>query len=566
MQIHTRILVVAIGLLVAAGVSSAADSTTSTTRVYNFTIRSTNVRRLCNSKSLVAVNGRYPGPVIFANQGDRLLINVTNNGPYNITMHWHGIRQLFSCWADGPAYVTQCPIQPGGSYLYNYTIVRQSGTLFYHAHETWLRATVHGAMVVFPTSGEPYPFVFPKEEHIIILGEWWNANVEDVETQALLTGGGPALSDAYTINGLPGPLYNCSANDVYKLRVQPNKVYLLRIINAALNIELFFSVANHNITVVETDGDYTKPYSTTSIMITPGQTTNVLLTTDQPVGRYYMGASPYMSAMNVPFRMTPTLAILEYAGSNASSTPVMPNFPQSNDTAFVTTFSTSLRSLANAQHPEPVPQTITSNFFLTVGLGAKPCDANFGCQGPNGSKFTASVSNISFVLPSVSVLQAYFFNISNVFSPDFPAQPLNVFDYTGNPPSNITPLRGTRAAVIPFNASVQMVLQDTSILGVENHPIHLHGFSFYIVGQGFGNFNNSAAAAFNLVDPPRRNTVAVPVGGWAAIRFWADNPGVWYMHCHLEIHTSWGLATTFIVQNGPGNQTLPPPPPDLPQC
>ena len=53
-------------------------------------------------------------------------------------------------------------------------------------------------------------------DHIYVIlgctGEWWNADTEAVINQALQTGGGPNVSDAYTINGLPGPLYNCSAN------------------------------------------------------------------------------------------------------------------------------------------------------------------------------------------------------------------------------------------------------------------------------------------------------------------------------------------------------------------
>ena len=43
------------------------------------------------------------------------------------------------------------------------------------------------------------------------VGEWWQADPEVVVKQALQTGGGPNVSDAHTINGLPGPLYNCSA-------------------------------------------------------------------------------------------------------------------------------------------------------------------------------------------------------------------------------------------------------------------------------------------------------------------------------------------------------------------
>jgi laccase len=85
---------------------------------------------------------------------------------------------------------------------------------------------------------------------------------------------------------------------------------------------------------------------------------------------------------------------------------------------------------------------------------------------------------------------------------------------------------GTKAIVLPFNTSVEVVLQGTSILGAESHPLHLHGFNFYVVGQGFGNFNpNKDPANFNVVDPAERNTVGVPSGGWVAIRFLADNPG-----------------------------------------
>lgn len=49
-------------------------------------------------------------------------------------------------------------------------------------------------------------------------GEWWNADTEAVVSQALQTGAGPNVSDAYTINGLPGPTYNCSAKGIIKRR------------------------------------------------------------------------------------------------------------------------------------------------------------------------------------------------------------------------------------------------------------------------------------------------------------------------------------------------------------
>lgn len=67
--------------------------------------------------------------------------------------------------------------------------------------------------------------------------------------------------------------------DTFKLKVKPGKTYLLRIINAALNDELFFSIANHTLKVVEADAVYVKPFETETLLIAPRQTTNVLLKT-----------------------------------------------------------------------------------------------------------------------------------------------------------------------------------------------------------------------------------------------------------------------------------------------
>ncbi|XP_020206175.1 laccase-17 [Cajanus cajan] len=546
------------------------------TRHYQFDIKYQNISRLCHTKSMVTVNGQFPGPRIVAREGDRLLIKVVNHVQNNISIHWHGIRQIQSGWADGPAYVTQCPIQTGQSYVYNYTIVGQRGTLFWHAHISWLRSTLYGPIVILPKRGVPYPFTKPYKEVPIIFGEWWNADPEAVIAQALQTGGGPNVSDAYTINGLPGPLYNCSANDTFKLKVKPGKTYLLRLINAALNDELFFSIANHTLTIVDVDAIYVKPFDTDTILIAPGQTSNVLLKTksDYPNATFLMSARPYATGQGT-FDNSTVAGILEYEVPPHSLHSIeklslfKPILPALNDTSFATNFSNKLRSLASSQFPTNVPQKVDRHFFFTVGLGTSPCQQNQTCQGPNGTKFAASVNNVSFTLPTTALLQSHFFGQSNgVYSPYFPISPLIPFNYTGTPPNNTNVSNGTKVVVVPFNTSVELVMQDTNILGAESHPLHLHGFNFFVVGQGFGNFDpNKDPSNFNLVDPVERNTVGVPSGGWVAIRFLADNPGVWFMHCHLEVHTSWGLKMAWIVLDGKlPHQKLLPPPADLPKC
>lgn len=364
--------------------------------------------------------------------------------------------------------------------------------------------------------------------------------------------------------------------DVFKLKVKPGKTYLLRLINAALNDELFFSIANHTLTVVEVDAIYTKPFKTNIILITPGQTTNVLLTTNNyhPNPSFLMAARPYATGP-ATFDNTTTAAILEYAHDpslkHTRTKPklIKPKLPFFNDTSFAAKFTNKLRSLANSKFPANVPKKIDRHFFFTVGLGLLPCPNNQTCQGPNNTMIAAAVNNVSFIQPKIALLQAHFFSQSNgVFTTDFPTKPPFSFNYTGTPPNNLMLNKGTKVVTLPFNTSVELVMQDTSIIGAESHPLHLHGFNFFVVGQGFGNFDSKKdPTKFNLVDPIERNTVGVPSGGWVAIRFRADNPGVWFMHCHLEVHTSWGLKMAWIVSDGnEKNQKLLPPPSDLPKC
>ncbi|WCJ34813.1 laccase 3 [Euphorbia peplus] len=545
------------------------------THYHEFVIEATPVKRLCRTHSTITVNGQFPGPTLEVRDGDTLVIKAINNARYNITLHWHGIQQLRNPWADGPVMVTQCPIIPGRSYTYRFTIQNQEGTLWWHAHSKWLRATVYGALIIYPKLGSPYPFPMPKKEIPILLGEWWDRNPMDVLKLATFTGAAPNVSDAYTINGQPGDLYRCSSKETVIFPVASGETILLRVINSALNQELFFTVANHQLTVVAVDAAYTKPFTTSVIMIAPGQTTNVLLTADQTPGRYYMAARAYATAQNAAFDNTTTTAILQYksAPCNAqkgkkTTTPIFPQLPAYNDTSTSTAFTAQLRS----PHRVNVPTQIDENLFFAVGLGLINCTNPNSprCQGPNGTRFAASINNASFVLPTRnSLMQAYYQGQPGVFTTDFPPVPPVPFNYSGNVPRGLwQPVKSTKLYKLKYGSRVQVVFQDTSIITTEDHPMHLHGYNFAVIGMGFGNYNPATdPAKFNLIDPPIRNTIGTPPGGWVAIRFVANNPGIWLLHCHLDDHLNWGLAMCFLVENGVGKlQSVQPPPLDLPQC
>ncbi|KAK2994981.1 hypothetical protein RJ640_015411 [Escallonia rubra] len=563
-----------LGLLVLAGI---LPSSSATTRRFQFNVEWKNVTRLCHTKQLLTVNGKYPGPTINVNEGDNVEIKVRNSVARNTTIHWHGVRQLRTGWADGPAYVTQCPIQGGHTYTYKFTVVGQRGTLWWHAHFSWQRVSVHGAFIINPQM--PFPFSTPVQAEIpILLGEWWNEDTEMTEMEMMLYGDGPNASDAYTINGLPGSIYPCSNKDTFVQAVERGKTYLLRIINAALNQELFFTVANHTLTVVEVDAVYTKPFRTTAIMITPGQTTNVLLTANQfpdSTGMFVMAARPYLTSV-FPFDNSTTIGFLKYKGTFTKQiispyTSLPRTLPRMEDTTFASTFFKKLRSLASAEYPCNVPKRIDKRVIVTISLNLQDCPPNETCKGYQGKRFFASMNNQSFVRPTMSILECHYRNLStNATTSDFPDKPPHAFDYTGVDPvtQNMNTEFGTKLLAVPYGTKLEIVLQDTGFLNVENHPIHVHGHNFFIVAKGFGNFNAAKdPARYNLVDPQERNTVAVPVGGWAAIRLNADNPGVWFIHCHLEEHTTWGLAMGLIVKSGQGpSQCLLPPPNDFPSC
>lgn len=308
----------------------------------------------------------------------------------------------------------------------------------------------------------------------------------------------------------------------YKLPVQPGHTYLLRIINAALNDELFFKVANHKLTVVEVDAVYTKPFETTTILIAPGQTTNVLLTADRSTGKYLVAASPFMDSPTVAVDNKTATATLHYRGSLASTNTILTVPPPQNATRLATSFTKSLRSLNSDTYPAKVPLKIDHSLMFTVSLGLQACPS---CA--NGNRVVADLNNVTFVMPKISLLQAHVFNISGVFTDDFPGNPLMPYNYTGaQQPTNMQTMKGTRLYRLAYNSTVQLVLQDTGMIAPENHPVHLHGFNFFEVGRGLGNFNSKTdPKIFNLIDPIERNTVGVPSGGWTAIRFRADNPG-----------------------------------------
>lgn len=52
----------------------------------------------------------------------------------NTSIHWHDLDQKNTAWMDGVVGVSQCAIPPGGSFTYEFQVVDQGGTYWYHSH------------------------------------------------------------------------------------------------------------------------------------------------------------------------------------------------------------------------------------------------------------------------------------------------------------------------------------------------------------------------------------------------------------------------------------------------
>lgn len=212
--------------------------------------------------------------------------------------------------------------------------------------------------------------------------------------------------------------------------------------------------------------------------------------------------------------------------TNFPSNQIPVNLPDMKDTAFATAFSNKLHSLDSPLYPCNVPKTVKKRVFITISLNLQNCQSGKTCKGLNGKSFFASMNNQSFIRPDSSILESHYRKIAtNSYSTDFPQRPIRVFDYTGVNPltKNMNTEFGTKLLAVRYGTDLEIVFQGTNFLNAENHPIHVHGHNFFVVGRGFGNFNAARdPAKYNLIDPPERNTVAVPTGGWAAIRIRAD--------------------------------------------
>ena len=515
---------------------------------------------------------------------------------------------------DGVGQVTQCQIGPSSSYTYNY-IAKPSGTSWYHSHSGAQRtdgffgtlivkehakrmSTIKSELVKFGISGfEDLP-----DQHSLILLDWLHESSletfahlgsalgffpsapvgevpNDCDRQYSLTratdnaGIGPVPYFSGLINGkgrhedVP---YSKTRLSVFT--VTKGKSYRFRLIGAQGLYAYKFSIDGHRLTVVGTDAYWTKPQKNVDyIIIHTGERYDFILDADQEVKEYWIraetlevkteGVPPYYSLGHVAEGIlqyveseeeVPEIPSTSYERIKLRSKPVECSSTRQCQTVncpfedFHPLYYTScinvhklelLEATPDSELPEANPPSDCPECFKELEFAFK------------GASLKSSVNGFNFILPPVP---------PQTQNKEFYEQ-AHICDTSSGCNSNGVDCLCTHEITIPFDKTVQFVFSATGA----PHPIHLHGHSFFVVDIGYPKYDpiTGFKTERNIYEPKehcithttvRKDTVIVPADGYVVINFISNNPGYWFLHCHIEAHQLEGMAV--LVNEAPIEQ------------
>lgn len=271
-------------------------------------------------------NGQFPGPEIRIREGERLRIAVENRLPEGTTIHWHGIPVPNPM--DGVPGVTQKPIPPGGTFLYDYA-AEPAGSYMYHSHQALqLDRGLLGPLVI----EERTPHVAYDREYTLVLDDFLPGEPEPVAARGMMGGmmrggmqrGGmmdgenPEMCGlpeyaAFLVNGRPPA-------DPAEFEVRRGERARLRLVNLSSSVIFRVALAGHRFTVSHTDGRPVRPVEVDALLIGTGERYDVIVEANNP-GVWNLTAESTNAGAGA------ARALLRYAGTNAA-VPEPGNLPE----------------------------------------------------------------------------------------------------------------------------------------------------------------------------------------------------------------------------------------------
>ncbi|ELU39444.1 laccase-1 [Rhizoctonia solani AG-1 IA] len=497
-------------------------------RKYQFDIKNVKVSPDGFERSIVSVNGQVPGTLITVTHPS-FFVQLTDPSMRRATT----IFQATTADEDGPAFVTQCPIAQNLSYTYQIPLNDQTGTMCIEIDTPGitpiLRASTWMDCGVLVNPDDPHKSLYDVDDAstVVMLEDWYGTlfihvilDIDrpdfSVDNTALLS----PVPDSGLINGkgryVGGPEVPRSV-----INVTRGKRYRLRVINASAIGSFTFSIEGHRLTVIEADGIPHEPLVVDSFQIYAGQRYSVIVWVEanQTAANYWIRAPMTVAGAGTNTNLDPTnvFAVLHYEGA--------PNAEPTTEQG--TAIGTAL---------------VEENLHALINPGA-----------PGGSAPADVSLNLAIGRSTVDGILRFTFN--NIKAPSLPT----LLKILANGASNNADFATSEhTIVLPHN---KIIVCHKISSSSADHPIHLHGHVFDVV--------KSLGGTPNYVNPPRRDVVRV--GGTGVIlRFKTDNPGPWFVHCHIDWHLEAGLALVFaeapdqirqgpqsVNTNGPWNQLCP---------
>ncbi|KAF9237144.1 yellow laccase [Melanogaster broomeanus] len=417
-------------------------------------------------KNAIVVNGISPGIVLTATKGESFQVKVNNmltdeSMNKSTSIHWHGILQQHSNEMDGAAFVNQCPIAPGNSFTYRFTPPDQAGAFWYHSHVRLQYCEgLRGALSLYDVDDA---------STIITLTDWYHINAFNVVATT--------VPDSLLINGA-GRYVGGPSTPLSVINVVKGKRYRMRLISMACKFDYLLSIDNHAFTVIEADGELTRPLIVDSIPISAAQRYSFILEANQTADNYFIRANPISYTSN--FSNELNSAILRYSGAPIEDPPTR-TWPLVNPLV-----ESNLHPLSDLGVPG-VP-------------GVGKADINLNLVGHfNNASGKFDINGVTYVAPETPVLLQILSGALTV--------------------AQLKP-QGS-VYTLPPNKVVEVSFPGTFLLN-ESHK-------FYVV-------RSAGTADYNYVNPVLRDTVAS--GGPSenvTIRFTTDNSGPWLLHWGLGI-------------------------------
>ncbi|WFD28765.1 L-ascorbate oxidase [Malassezia nana] len=531
------------------------------------------------------------------------------------TFHWHGLSMRNTQVMDGASAFTSCALRPGEEREYRFLVHPEDvGTHWYHSHVGTSRADgLWGMFIVHSRSDERKEFQSRSpdadthwdEEITVALGDHfhkfgpinlgfyvsrWLQKAEPVPENALINGKNIFTCHHSRLNDVPCPAGDADQVGEYStFSLRPDQAYRLRLVNVGALADITFSVDGHTMTVIEADGTLVKPVRVHRIPIAPGQRYSVILH-KEPKSK---DARFWMRADMSPDCFQYTNPVMELSAKAIVAYDTRQDTERQSDWESLLRMRSYKRNLVqqiwygrlSASLPATLPWSTNETDPI---LPEEPChdlepDTLLPLiPDPAPPLRLDQGDHREYVFVTAPILERYGI-VPMGFMNGSTWRPYGHRGRERRPllhriaHANTTTVEGWREQDV-FDSKHELVasphpsrpvVMEMVINNQDDspHPFHLHGHKFWVMQTGemdpeFGGFNyyEDVGQVYDLDRKMKRDTVIVPMLGHAVIRWVADNPGVWALHCHMLVHLNSGMAMA-IVEQPALLQARPPVPP-----